>query len=279
MTVWVFGGSGQIGHYLLPLLAARGEPVVALSRTTQPAMQGVSWLTGNFPDKVPVVEGISAIFCFGPLQGLADWLANADLPHAPRVIATSSMSAETKRESDIPAEREISQILRHAEDTLAVACQRHGSDWTVLRPTLIYGVGLDKSLTPIAQRAMRTRLFPLPAGRGMRQPVHAQDIALAAMAALDTPASAMKILPIGGGERLPVGEMFARVRRSLPVDTCPLPIPAWSLRLARHSVKRLRGPLSRLEADLIADNTEMTRLLGVNPRPFRPDADCWRAAL
>jgi nucleoside-diphosphate-sugar epimerase len=275
MTVWVFGGSGQIGHYLLPLLAARGEPVVALSRTTQPAMQGVSWLTGNFPDKVPLVEGISAIFCFGPLQGLADWLAGVELPHAPRVIATSSMSAETKRDSEVPAERDISQILRHAEDALAAACQRHGSDWTVLRPTLVYGAGLDKNLTPIAQRAMRTRLFPLPAGRGMRQPVHAQDIALAAMAALDTPASAMKILSIGGGERLPVGEMFARVRRSLPVDTLPVPIPAWLLRLARRSVKRLRGPLSRLEADLVADNTEMTRLLGVNPRPFKPDAECW----
>jgi hypothetical protein len=49
------------------------------------------------------------------------------------------------------------------------------------------------------------------------------------------------------------------------------------LRTARRSVGKLRGPLSRLEADLIADNTEVTRLLGVQPRLFRPDADCWRA--
>jgi nucleoside-diphosphate-sugar epimerase len=185
------------------------------------------------------------------------------------------MSAETKRDSDVPAEREISQTLRNGEHALAAACQRHGSDWTVLRPTLIYGAGLDKSLTPIARRAMRTRVFPLLAGRGMRQPVHAQDLASAALAALDTPASAMKILPIGGGECLPVREMFARVRRSLPMDTLPVPIPAWSLRLARRGAGRWRGPLSRLDADLVADNTEMTRLLGVNPRAFRPDAECW----
>lgn len=275
MTVWVFGGSSQIGHYLLPLLAARDEPVVALSRVARPSIPGVTWLAGHLPATVPAVDGISAIFSFGPLRPFADWLDRVELPHAPRVIATSSMSAETKRESEVPAEREISQLLRDGEDALATACARHGSDWTVLRPTLIYGAGLDKSLTPIARRAMRLRIFPLPAGRGMRQPVHAQDLALAALAALDTSASAMKILPIGGGERLPVSEMFARVRRSLPIDTLPLPIPAWSLGLARQGVARLRGPLSRLETDLIADNTEVTRMLGINPRPFRPDADCW----
>jgi nucleoside-diphosphate-sugar epimerase len=275
MTVLVFGGSGQIGHYLLPMLAARDEPVVALSRAPRTTLHGVTWLPGQLPDNVPTVDGISAVLCFGPLQPFADWLAGTVLPHAPRIIATSSMSAETKRDSEVPAERDISQTLLRGESALATACEQHGSDWTVLRPTLIYGAGMDKSLTPIARRAMRTRVFPLPAGRGMRQPVHAQDLALAALAALDTSASAMKILPIGGGERLPVGEMFARVRRSLPVDTLPVPIPAWSLRLARHGVGRLRGPLSRLEADLIADNTEMTRLLGVQPRPFRPDAECW----
>lgn len=276
MTVLVFGASSQIGHYLLPLLSARDEPVVALSRLPRATTAGVTWITGSLPDSVPAVESVSAIFSFGPLQSLAEWLRRADLPHAPRIIVTSSMSAESKRNSDVPAERELSQHLRDGEDALASACERHGSEWTVLRPTLVYGAGLDKSLTPVAQRAMRTRVFPLPAGRGLRQPVHAEDLARAALAACDTSAAAMKILPIGGGERLQVSEMFARVRRSLPVDTLPLPLPAWSLRLARRGVPRLRGPLGRLEVDLIADNTEMSRLLGIQPRPFRPDADCWR---
>jgi len=276
MTVLVFGGSSQIGHYLLPLLAARGEPVLALSRTVRPQVHPVTWLQGHLPDAVPAVENISAIVSFGPLQWLASWLQQTELPLAPRVVTVSSMSAESKRGSDVPAERELSQLIRDSEAAVARASEKHGSAWTVLRPTLVYGAGMDKSLTPLAQRAMRTRVFPLPAGNGLRQPVHAQDLAHATLAALDNPASAGKILPIGGGERLPASEMFARVRRSLPVDTLPLPLPAWLLRTAQRSVGSLRGPLSRLEADLIADNTEMTRLLGVQPRPFRPDADCWR---
>jgi nucleoside-diphosphate-sugar epimerase len=276
MTVLVFGGSGQIGHYLLPLLSARDETVIALSRTPRASTPEVTWIVGNLPGPVPVVADISAIFSFGPLDLFSAWLSSVELPHAPRVIATSSMGAESKRSSEVSAEREISQRLRDGENAIVTACARHGSEWTVLRPTLIYGAGLDDSLTPIAQRAMRRRVFPLPAGRGMRQPVHAQDLAQAALAALDTPAAAMKILSIGGGERLPVSDMFARVRRSLPVDTLPLPLPAWSLRLVRQSVAGLRGPLSRLEVDLVADNAEMTQLLGIQPRPFHPDADCWR---
>ncbi|RAN79828.1 hypothetical protein B5P43_11370 [Bacillus sp. SRB_336] len=275
MTVLVFGGSSQIGHFLLPRLLATGEPVLALSRSPRPPQTGVTWLPGSLPSAVPPLPPVSAIVSFGPLPDLAEWLAHVDLIDAPRVIAISSMSAETKRDSSVPAERDISQRLRDGEDALAAACARHGCAWTVLRPTLVYGAGLDKSLTPIARRAMRLRLFPLPSARGLRQPVHADDIAQSVLAALDSPASAGCILSIGGGERLSAGEMFARVRRSLGCRTVPLPLPGWLLRLGQSLLPPLRGPLSRLHADLVADNGELQRLLGIRPRPFRPEPTMW----
>ncbi len=277
MTVLVLGGSSQIGHFLLPRLLASGESVLALSRQPRAQPAGVRWLHGQLPHDVPALPPLSAILSFGPLPALAEWLAAAPLTQAPRVIATSSMSAESKRESRVPAERAIARQLRDGEHALARACDRHGCAWTVLRPTLVYGAGLDKSLTPIARRAMRTRLFPLPAGRGLRQPVHADDIAQAVLAALACPASAGRVLPIGGGERLPAAEMFARVRHSLPQATVPLPLPAWLLRLGQRALPRLRGPLQRLEADLLADNGELQRVLGIHPRPFRPEAAAWTA--
>ncbi|MGH8159397.1 MAG: NAD(P)H-binding protein [Rhodanobacter sp.] len=279
MTVLVLGGSSQIGHFLLPRLRASGEQVLALSRHPRPQQAGVDWLQGALPAAVPALPPLSAIISFSPLWALTEWLSQAPLSDAPRVIATSSMSAETKRDSSVPAERDISRQLREGEAALAAACARHGCAWTVLRPTLIYGAGLDKSLTPIARRAMRLRLFPLPAGSGLRQPVHADDIAQAVLAALECPMAAGRILPIGGGERLPAAEMFARVRRSLPRATVPLPLPAWLLRLGRHALPPLRGPLNRLDADLVADNDELRRLLGISPRPFRPEPSMWTAPL
>jgi nucleoside-diphosphate-sugar epimerase len=168
--------------------------------------------------------------------------------------------------------------LRDGEAALAEACARRGLRWNVLRPTIVYGAGLDRSLTPIAQRAAHWRVFPLPAGRGLRQPVHADDIAQASVAALRADAPSGHVLPIGGGERLSAAAMFARVRASLPVATLPLPIPAALLRLGQRVAPSLRGPLIRLEQDLVADNAELIRLLGIAPRPFRPDGSTWGMA-
>lgn len=275
MTVLIIGGSSQIGHFLLPRLLDSGEPVLALSRHPRAAQAGLEWLSGSLPDAVPSLPPLSAIISFGPLMPLAQWLRNTPQGNAPRVVATSSMSAESKRGSNVAAEREISRLLRDGEAALAEACERQGCAWTVLRPTLVYGAGLDKSLTPIARRATRLRLFPLPVARGLRQPVHADDIAQAVIAALERPASAGHILPMGGGERLSAREMFARVRRSLSKPTLPLPLPAALLRVAQALLPRVRGPLSRLDVDLVADNDALQQLLDVRPRSFQPDASMW----
>jgi len=276
MTILVFGGSSQIGHFLLPRLCAGGEQVLALSRKPRSNPVGLEWLAGSLPESMPALPPLSAIVSFGPLQALADWLAQTSLTGSPRLVATSSMSAESKQDSCVPADREISRQLRAGEAALIAACARHGCAWTILRPTLVYGAGLDKSLTPIAQCAARLHLFPLPAGRGRRQPVHADDIAQAVMAALDCQASVGRILPIGGGEQLRAEQMFARVRASLSTPTIPLPLPSWLLRLGQRVQPRLRGPLSRLNSDLIADNGELQRLLGIRPRPFQPEASMWK---
>lgn len=277
MTVLVFGASSQIGHFLVPRLLASGEQVLALSRQPRAALPDLRWLLGHLPDAVPALPPVSAIISFGPLQAFADWLARAQLSQAPRIVATSSMSAESKADSNVPAERELSRQLRAGEAALAAACGAQGCAWTVLRPTLIYGAGLDKSLTPIARRALRLRVFPLPVARGLRQPVHADDLAQAVLAALDCPAADGRVLAIGGGERLTAAAMFARVRASLQHATLPIPMPVWLLRCGQHALPRWRGPLSRLDHDLIADNSEMQQLLGIRPRGFAPDASAWSA--
>lgn len=270
--VLVLGASSQIGHFLLPVLARVHVRVWALSRRAQPPQTDVEWLCGTLP--APPACAAGSICSFAPLDALAAWLAAGGSPGLQRVVATSSMSAESKQASPVAAERAVAQRLCAGEAALARACEARGIAWTILRPTLIYGAALDRSLTPLARRAARWRVFGLPAGTGLRQPVHAADVAAAVVSALDG-AVVGRILPIGGGERLPAAEMFARVRESLPVRTCPLRVPAPAIRIGARLVPRLRGPLTRLAQDLVADNTELERRLGIQPRGFHPDAACW----
>ena len=273
-TVLVAGASSQIGHCLLPRLRDAGARVLALSRRAQAAQPDITWLRGALPEPPRDAEQTVSVCCFAPMQALAGWLEAGGAPALRRVVATSSMSAESKRASPVAAERAVSGRLREGEAALIRACERRGIGWTILRPTLIYGVGRDRNLTPLARRAAHWRVFVLPRGTGLRQPVHAGDMASAVLRALGGNAAG-RILEIGGGERLPAAEMFARVRASLPVRTLPLPIPAFAARISAQLLPPLRGPLTRLDQDLIADNAELERLLDVHPRGFRPDRHAW----
>lgn len=275
--VLVTGATSQLGHAVLPLLADDGVGVIALSRTSRPAPDArIEWLQGELPAAMPALPALDAIISFGPLDGLAEWLSTQANAPARVVVATSSMSAVSKRDSTVPEDRAVAERLLRGEAALRRECERLGMRWTLLRPTMIYGVGLDRNLTPIARRALRSRLFPIPPGRGLRQPVHAQDVAQAALSAMRSEAAASRIIELGGGERLRVGEMFRRVRASLDRSTLPLAVPSAALPLASRLLPRLRGALSRLDHDLVADNTVATEVLGVHPRPFRPSMSTWQ---
>lgn len=276
MKVLVIGASGQIGRYLLPRLAEAGMDVLALSR--REVSGDPRWLLGELPDAVPELPPLDALVCLGPIDHLAPWLSATRLAGTPHIVATSSMSAETKRDSDVPAERDLSRRLRDAETTLIATCASRGMSWTLFRPTLIYGAGLDKSLTPIVHAALRRRVFPLPAGRGLRQPVHADDIAAAITAALISPFAKGHTFPIGGGERMSAAEMFRRARLSAGAPTFPAHIPRVVLDLAVLVSPAMRGPVHRLDKDLIADNGELERILDIHPRPFQPSPETWRPA-
>lgn len=273
-AVLVCGASSQIGHFLLPELVHAGVRVLALSRNRQSTSLGVEWLQGALPQPPATAETVASVCSFAPLDALAAWIDSGAAPRLARAVATSSMSAESKQVSPVAAEREVARRLREGEAALARACERRGIAWTILRPTLIYGAARDRSLTPLARRAARWRVFGLPTGSGLRQPVHAADVAAAVLHALDG-AGAGHMIPIGGGERLPAADMFRRVRASLPFRTLPARVPAPLIRAWVRLLPPLRGPLARLEQDLIADNTKLERLLGVHPRGFHPDRTCW----
>lgn len=280
MTTLVIGATSQIGRFVLSHLSGTG-PVIALRRDaarTAAGPTGIEWRAGRLPDAMPSLPPIERIISSGPLDGLAEWLASWTSADNLRLLAISSMSAESKRDSTVVEDRRVSQHLRDGEQRLIEQCRRLGADWTVLRPTMIYGAGLDRNLTPIARRAARWRIFPMPHANGLRQPVHAEDVAIASIRALHSPDAHGRIIQIGGGERLSVAEMFERVRASLPCPTLPLRLPSRLLRAGARLQPILRGPLDRLETDLVADNSDLERFLGVHPRPFRPAPDTWELA-
>lgn len=272
-TLLVIGGTGAVGGFLLERLRAAGHTILALSRSHPPPQAGVEWIPGALA-AMPALPPFEAILCAGPLDQFTAWLDAAAPPGLRRVVALSSMSAASKQDSADAAERELAQRLIASEQRLARRCEALDAAWTLLRPTLIYGAGMDRSLTPLVRLARRYRVFPrLPGATGLRQPVHADDVAAACVAALA--GGAGQVFELGGGERLSYAQMLQRVRASLGVPAISLPLPISLLRLATRISGRGRGMVQRLTQDLVADNRAAEAAIGYGPRPFRPAADSW----
>jgi len=276
----VFGGSGQIGGRLLPALLAGGWQVCAVSRAPRAAAPGLVWRQGDLSGDWRGEGPFDAVFSCGPLDHFARWYAASDIAAA-RVVAFGSTSVEVKEASSEPAERDVARRLREAEATLFAAARDRGVAATVLRPTLVYGAGRDATLTAIARLAARTGVFVLPAGAdGLRQPVHVQDLAEAALQVLRHPATAGRAYALGGGERLGYADMVRRVLVSLQPRPRLLRVPAPLFRAAlalAHAAGRLHGmnaaALARMREPLVFDIGPAQRDFGYAPRPFRPTRD------
>src|SRR5262249_7054235 len=155
-----------------------------------------------------------------------------------------------KARSDDAHERDIAARLVEAEASIAEAARRNASAATVLRASLIYGAGLDRSLTPIVRFAPRWRVSPLaPGAHGLRQPVHARDLAGAGMAWLSG-RGARPGWGGGGGGRLGFGAMLSRARASSPFATLPWRVPIPSARALSGLLRGVRAFASGTPAAL-----------------------------
>lgn len=260
-TLLVFGASGAVGGFLLPRLPAHWRPV-PISRKARPG-----WVRGDLSDTEAAWPDADAAISLGPLDAFAAWLRNRNDFSLRRIIAFSSMSADSKRDSDDADERDLARRLQDSEETLRAIATERGIALTIFRPTLIYGAGSDRSLAPIARFMRHWHIAPIPVGAtGLRQPVHAADLAAACIAALENSASHGKTYALGGGERLSFRAMMLRMRAAASAVPVPIPLAALGF-LARHSSINAAA-IRRLRVPLIADNAGAARDFGYAPRPF-----------
>lgn len=280
----VFGLSGQVGEAFAQALSASDPSCLAVSRQPRAARRGVQWVVGSLQDFRGPASGIDAIASFGPLDAFVDWLEASPLAPA-RVVALGSTSVHGKRDSPEAGERALSVALRTAELRLAALAAERGFALSVLRPTLVYGNGRDRNLSRLVAAARRWRVLPLPASaRGLRQPVHVEDVAAAVLACLREPRPRPGYFDLPGGETLPFDQMVARALAAGAPGTRLLRLPGPVFRLG---VRFLRwtgavqglgeGFLARLGQDLVYDAGPARAALGHSPRGFRPGAEAFPA--
>jgi nucleoside-diphosphate-sugar epimerase len=287
--VGVIGATSIVGEYLLPSLVEEGWDVVAFSRRKQnikpPGDCPVTWqllaqskLTG-IRDIYQQEKQIPFWIILAPILVLPEYLSMLVACGAKHVVAVSSTSRFTKRESSDSSEKKLADDLAESEEFLAAMATNEKFTFTILRPTLIYGLGRDKNISVIAAFIRRFAFFCVfGAARGLRQPVHAQDVASCCVTALCSEAAVNHSYNISGGEIINYREMVCRIFHAVDKKPRFLEFPLWLFRLAVF-ILRIFPPYrqwsaamaQRMNQDMVFDHAKASRDLNFSPRNFRPD--------
>ncbi|PIB53058.1 NAD(P)-dependent oxidoreductase [Pseudomonas sp. 2995-1] len=278
VTVGVLGASSLVGRYVLALLAREHCKVVAFSRQEQHGTESgtIRWQRLAELAKPEPVQTISLWICVAPIWVLPQYFALLQACGARKVIALSSTSCFTKSHSDDLHEQHLASQLRDAEVRVEDWALHHQVHWGILRPTLIYGDGRDKNIAEIARFIRRFGFFPV-FGRamGLRQPVHAEDVAMACVHAVQAPHVCRHAYNLSGGETLAYRDMVSRVFSALNRRPRLLTVPLWVFRTAVPLLRCLpryrkwsAAMAQRMNQDLVFDHGDAARDLGFVPRTF-----------
>jgi nucleoside-diphosphate-sugar epimerase len=169
----------------------------------------------------------------------------------------------------------------NSETQIAELSSRYEIHWTIFRPTLVYHLGRDKNVTTSADFLNKFGFFPLVNGsRGLRQPVHAEDLALASLGAVDNPRSFGKAYNLCGGETLTYQAMVRRIAQAIGIRAVMIDIPLPALKAIIQGVsliprfRHLNTEMAtRISRDMCFGKEEAAKDLGFTPRRFLADLD------
>ncbi len=275
----ILGGRSLVAPYLMQRLGSMGLMGAVVSRRAMSWPEGFRALQLDLAEtkdwKAPSQSVVISLMPIWVLAEHADCFANAQA-----LIAVSSTSRFGKAGSADPKERATAEKLERAEDKLREWCERHAIALTILRPTLIYDGEQDQNVTRMARVMRRFGVFPVAApAKGLRQPIHADDVAGAIIGALGNPAARGKALNIAGAEVLTYRQMAERVFLAVGRKPRLLMLPTWLLQAgfrAASNIGFLRekafgfAVFQRMNEDLVFDVDEGLRLLDYKPRGFKP---------
>ncbi|WP_292994984.1 NAD(P)-dependent oxidoreductase [Nitrosomonas sp.] len=279
--VGLLGATSLIGECLLKQLIQNNWHITAFSRRpiTQSHPQ-IAWKQLDTTNQLRIgteENNIPFWICAAPVWTLPDYFDLISASGARRIVVLSSTSRFTKDTSSDPSERKIAQQLIKGEEFVQTWAATHGVKWIILRPTLIYGYGHDKNITEIARFIRRFGFFPLlGSAKGLRQPIHVEDVALACYAALDTLNLTNRSYNLTGAETLSYREMVKRVFEALNHPPRMLAIPLWLFQIAARGLSwlpRYRSWTSamaeRMNQDLTFDCSDAKQDLNFFPRSFK----------
>jgi len=279
--ILVTGATGFTGREVVPRLLQRyGEItcfVRASSKRSQIDLPGVKFAEGDIDDCVSLEAAMQGK---DTLVNVA-FLVRHGEPEARRAkgIVRSCHAAGIRRAIFISS-TSIFTTLKAADKIAKLASEsavvNSGLDYTILRPTMIYGTEGDRNIIRLVRFLRQYPVVFVPGdGTFRQQPVHVEDLAQAIVDCLDVKTTIGKAYNLSGAHSVTFNEVIDQTCQVLDVKRLKVHLPLgpalWLARLSQHIQGKpliKEEQLLRLNEDKSIDHCDARRDFGFSPRSF-----------
>ena len=257
--ILIAGGTGFIGPKVVHALRAEDHPVRVLARKPERHHQLRAWgcevVQGDVTDAaslrravdgcetvidlVAIISGKPEDFQRVMIQGTRNLLGAAKKARVARFILMSALGVSERTKDLTP--------YYHAKWDEEQAVQASGLDYTIFRPSFIFGA--DGGSLPIYIRQVRWSPVVTVIGDGNRrlQPIWVEDIAAFFTKSLSTAGAVNRTFEVAGPDVVTWDELYERIRRVLGKRRATIHMPYGLVRAGAAVVEKLPldFPLSR----------------------------------
>jgi uncharacterized protein YbjT (DUF2867 family) len=227
MKVLVTGGTGFVGPKIVRALREQGHDVRALVRSPARASQLAGWgaelVTGDVTDRaslraavegcthvvhlVAILKGSESEFHRVMTQGTTDLIAAAKDAGVQRFVLMSAIGTSEESKDTIP--------YFASKWAMEQAIVRSGLEYTIFRPSFVFGPGGGALQTFIKQVRYSPVVTVIGNGLQRSQPIYVEDVAQYFAAGVDHPQAANRTFEIGGPDVVTWNELYLKIAKVL----------------------------------------------------------------
>ena len=275
MKVLVTGATGFTGSRVVPLLLKSGYQVRCLTRATSDrsplSALTVEWAAGDLSNPETLTAALRGV------DALVN-IASLGFGHAESIVRAAK-EAGVKRGIFISTTAIFTQLNAGSKSIRLAAeeaIQASGLDYTILRPTMIYGSERDRNMWRLIRLLKITPIMPIFGdGESLQQPIFVDDVAQAVVLALKTDATIGKSYNIAGKDPLTYNQAIDTVSMALGKRVWKLHLPYMPIVRALQFTERMRLPLPikaeqvlRLNENKAFSYEDAQKDFGFSPRSF-----------
>lgn len=253
MKIFVTGGTGFTGSRVVPLLLKNGYEVRCLYRASSDhsplADLEIDWALGDISDSQILTSAMSGT------DALVN-IASLGFGHADSIIRAAK-EAGIKRAVFISTTAIFTQLnagskqVRLAAET---AIQNSGLDYTILRPTMIYGSDRDRNMWRLIRFLRYSPIVPIFGdGKYLQQPIFVDDVAAAILGCLKTDLTIGRSYNIAGKHPLTYNEVVDTIAKGMNKRV-------WKLHIPSKPVVSLLGLFERIHIPFSVKAEQVLRL-------------------